>query len=506
MEVVPPAAELPAAPPSEPAPWLAASLCSLAVLVPRALLFSLNENLYGDAVARTELALHWLSRPRWISSFQDGAYQFGPLHLYLLGLALKLLPDREHAGRVVSLLFGVGSTFPLFFLTRRLFHWRAAVFACLALAAWGMHIQMSDTAGSEALSLCLLFLVVAAMARGIGEGRLGDVLWAALLLNLLCAVRYDAWLLLPLCALGIALSGPDRVASVTRSVLFAFAASPFVLVWMDGNEQASGRPFFPIEFIDSFHREWVKSEAARLGNVTFRVYAFLFWPGVALFTLGPLLAVGGALGMRRAWREGQARWLVALALFPTAYFTLKGAVMFSFAPLARFAVAQVALLLPFAWYGFEARRVLRPASLAMVAVISASLFVLTAGRETALANALRPVSPVSQNPADVMAVARFLKSNLSATALLEKSPTYQDLQLAFFSGYPEERLIRQRWPDHLERLAQTVPDFIVKTDGAELRALPGIQFDADADALDWGGQRYVAESGDFGRFRIFRRR
>ena len=68
--------------------WLAA-----AVLAPRLLCFVFNENLGGDAIARTWLAHRWSEAPLLMTSFADGARQFGPLHLYLLALAELFWPS-----------------------------------------------------------------------------------------------------------------------------------------------------------------------------------------------------------------------------------------------------------------------------------------------------------------------------------------------------------------------------------------------------------------------------
>src|SRR5688572_5496282 len=67
--------------------WIAWLLLALA---PRALLLPINESFYGDAAVRTELAQSWAEAPHWIFSFHDGAFQFGPLHLYLIGALLRL--------------------------------------------------------------------------------------------------------------------------------------------------------------------------------------------------------------------------------------------------------------------------------------------------------------------------------------------------------------------------------------------------------------------------------
>src|SRR5215471_11257398 len=45
-----------------------------AAAVPRLILLPLNENLYGDAVSRTELAARGAPHPHWISSLRTGPF------------------------------------------------------------------------------------------------------------------------------------------------------------------------------------------------------------------------------------------------------------------------------------------------------------------------------------------------------------------------------------------------------------------------------------------------
>ena len=117
------------------------------VALPRLILLPFNENLYGDAISRAEMGERWMANPHLITAFGDGAGQYGPLHLYLVGLATAFV-DREIAGRIVSLLCGVLTVVPLYRLARRLAGWQAGIVACLGLAVWGLHIQFSTTAAS----------------------------------------------------------------------------------------------------------------------------------------------------------------------------------------------------------------------------------------------------------------------------------------------------------------------------------------------------------------------
>lgn len=471
----------------EPSTRLLLALLLVAALVPRLMVFPVNENLYGDAVVRTELAERWLNEPHLITSYQDGAYQFGPLHLYLVGGALTVL-EREHAGRAVSLLFGVLSVVPLFFLTRRFFGWRAGVVAGLAFSAWGMHIQFSTTAGSEALSLFLMLCVFSLYAEALTENRFAPLFWSAVVLNLACATRYDAWLFIPLLTVGPLLAAEDRVAAITRAVGFGLVCLPFPLLWMQGNELASGDPFYPIRVIQEFHGSWVADGVGRWGQVGYRLQNLGFWPAVALFTLSPLVAFFGAVGLWRAWREyRETRWLVLACVAPAAFYTFKASVLLDFVPLGRFTVTQLALLLPFVALGFSAlmsrrgegaRRAVAGLAGTLAVVMPVALGLFTFRADGGLRDTLRPVSPTSTQPEPVRRVARFLKTEVAAkggAVVFDEDPGYMDLQVAFFSGLPESRMVRVRWESFLERFHEAKPDYVVRFENGSLAKRPEVK-------------------------------
>jgi 4-amino-4-deoxy-L-arabinose transferase-like glycosyltransferase len=482
----------------------------------RALLFPFNENLYGDAVIRTELALKWLRNPHWISSFDDGAFQFGPLHLYLVGLFQQIWPDKEYSGRFLSLVVGTLTVIPLFSLTRRLFGERSAVWACVAFSLWGIHLQLSTTAASEALGLFLVIFSLAFFARFWEEHDWPSLVGAALVSNLACATRYDAWMLVPLLCVALFLRpGISRKRALVDAVLFGLLCLPFPLVWMYGNYAARGDALWPIRYIDQFHANWFGQETKHWGGLEYRLMNLLFWPGAALFTLTPLVAGFGFVGLVRGYRKHpNCRWLVWLIAMPTLYFTVR-AVAGTFVPLARFTVVQVALLLPFAYLGFEAVTQRIQKQQKSIAIATAALAVgmpmwlgaLTFQREGKFANALRPVSPVSTNLTPVRQVIEFLKGFVAPSGLgviLDSDPHYSDLQLAFFAGMGEDRIARHRWDTFRLRLTDTEPGFLVLIDGGRLSSEP--DFELKGRVAQLAGMRFIEIEGFSPPYRVFRRR
>lgn len=501
---------------AEPRASVVLALLCAAVLLPRAVVFPFSENLYGDAVARTELAERWLERPHWIASMDDGAYQYGPLHLYAVAAALASGLVKEDAGRWVSLLFGVLSVFPLYALTRRLFGWKAGVVAVLGLSVWGMHIQMSTTAGSEAMGLFLVLWVLALFCRGVEENRFGSLLASAAVLNLACAVRYDCWLLAPLLTVLLFLGDKDRIAAATRGISFALVTLPFPMLWMQGNEHARGDAFAPMHYIESFHRTWVQDGVARWGQLGYRAQNLVFWPATALLTLSPLLAYFGMLGMVHVFRTDKARrWLVWVAVAPTLYFTFRSVVLLNFVPLARFTVGQVALVLPFALPGFELALASRSPLVRRGWLVATVLFAvatplvmtaLTFRKDDSLASSLRPVTPLSTNPPAVMQVAHYLRSEVlpvGGAAVLDADPQYWDLQIGFFSGLPEERLARQRWDIFRERVVSAKPDTVVRHEGGGLDRETDVR--VEGPTLYFAGQVFHEVPGFSRPWHVYRR-
>ncbi|MEW5738367.1 MAG: glycosyltransferase family 39 protein [Myxococcota bacterium] len=464
-----------AAPGERGLPWWALALL---VAAPRLLVFPWNENMAGDAIARTWLAHRWLEHPHLIGSFDQGGQQFGPLHIYLLALFELAIPALELSGRVLSLLVGALTAIPLHALTRRLFGRVAASWAVFGFAVWGLHIQASTTAASEALNLLLVVWALALVQAWREEGKHEVLLAAALLVNLACATRYDSWLLLPILTGVVWL----RHRRWQTAAWFGFASSAFALAWMAGNALDRGNPLFPFAFIDAFHREWYPREVAVWGEGLYRLMCLLFWPGAAVLTLTPLVALAGFSGLWRAWRARKdLRWLVFLVVFPAALYTGRSVFLSSFAPLVRFTMKEVLLLLPFVWFGAQpvlrrlgkrGERVLVGVALFCAVAWPAWLGWYCFRTEGAGPDTLRAIAPTSTNERRLMRVAEWLKANAAPGTdglLFDEDPSgYTDIQIGFFSGFPYERQARRRSSFFQERLATNRIGFVVRYEGGRL--------------------------------------
>jgi hypothetical protein len=490
--------------------WLAAVL----VAAPRLALFPFNENVFGDAIPRTELAERWAEEPHLITAFGDGAGQFGPLHLYLVGGALRWF-DRNDAGRVVGLVFGLISVAPLFLLARRVFGPHAGVVSVLCFAVWGLHIQFSTTGGSEAVSTCLMLATLAAFAAGLDSGRLRHFFLAALLMNLTCAVRYDPWLYIVLLPASVAVTRRGGLRA-SHAAMFILVGLVFPVLWMMGNQALHGDPLYPFRFIDAEHARLTMRDAGGWREAWLRLQGVAFWPAMAVMTLTPGVAVLAGAGIVRAWRlRARSRWLIVSAFLPLAYYAFRTMVLFDFLPLARFMATPLAVMLVFVHEGFvelsarlsrrQARRLVAATAIAAVAVplaIAAATFRV----EGRAADVLRSISPASTNPRGVMraaAVVRDAVRHAGGSIAVDAEARYLDLTLVFFSRLNDEELLRARWPGFEERFDADPPEFVIVFERGTLAASGSVS--RRGSMLTVRGRSYVEMGGVDPPMRLYRR-
>lgn len=438
--------------------------------------FCFTENLYGDSVVRTWLGYLWVQTPHVIGSFDQGGYQYGPLHVYLVGLATLLPWPMADSARLVSLLAGIVTVWPLRRLTASLFDDRAATLTCAAWAFWGLHIQFSTTTSAEALNLMLVVTCLWWLQRWFETHARVWLLGAALMLNLACATRYDSWLYVPLLTLAVY----GRARKLRSAALFGAASMAFALPWMFGNFVDRGSPLFPFAYIDEFHRHWFRSEQAIWGS-HYKWITTFFWPGSAVMTLTPLIALFGFIGCVRAWgAKPSSRWLIGLIVIPTVMYTVRSTVFLSFVPLARFTAKEVALLLPFVGVGAGVTSTwLKPRVFRLVMTLALGCMVVwpvwlswfTYRTDGSWQNTLRAISPVTTNSPRLMQVARWLETVASdgSVVIIDLDPRgYDDLQLSFYSGFAFEKVARLRSPLFERRLQDGPVKWLVRFEGGAL--------------------------------------
>lgn len=487
------------------------------VALPRLILLPFNENLYGDAISRAEMGERWMANPHLITAFGDGAGQYGPLHLYLVGLATAFV-DREVAGRIVSLLCGVLTVVPLYRLARRLVGWQAGIVACLGLAVWGLHIQFSTTAASESVAVFLMLSALSAFSSALETGRSRDLVWAAVWLNLAEAVRYDAWMYPPVLAAAVLLIGAHASLSGRQLGGFVAACLLFPVMWMVGNYKMHGDPTFPFDYINGEHSRWAATYNGFWREVWLRLQGIGFWPVMALVTLTPGVAAFSFVGIVAVWRERRTvRWIIVMLSAPILYYAARTTIFGDFVPLTRFMAVSLALMLVFVWDGHRvatrwwgsgrARSLVRAAAVLALA-IPVVIGWLTFRHDGPVPNVIRPVSPASTNRRAVMSAAAFVRSTVvpGANGLVVDTDekTFLDLPLVFYGGLLEEQAIRVRQPADLSRVERERPGYVVRLDGGSLLQQEAVRLSGRTLMLD--GTAYDELDGFSAPVHVYRRR
>jgi len=398
---------------------------------------------YGDAPVRIELAERWAAHPHLWHGYLE-TYQYGPLHLTLVGALLRLLGDRLVAARLLSLITGLAGVWLLHKIAERERGPEAGFWAALGLALSPLHIQASTTGASEAPFLALFLGAAFLVLRG-------QIVAPALLLAAAGLVRYDGWLYVPLLG-GLLLW---RRRGLVRAAAFSAVAFAPAVFWMWVNARWAGDPLAPIHRIDRDHAELARMALAASGPFWARLNALLYWPLAVCVVATPALGVLALWGSARALRLRQPGWdLVAVAWIPALYLTFRAAVLADFHPMARFTMVSASLSLVFA---SDALALLaRPARAISAAVAVATPLVLAAlcwNRTGPAAEWARPVAPIGSLPPGIGEAALWLRANAKEgdLVLLDDSSYFLDIPLAFASRLPESRLLRARWTDDFEQ-------------------------------------------------------
>jgi 4-amino-4-deoxy-L-arabinose transferase-like glycosyltransferase len=431
---------------------------------------------YGDAPVRIELAENWSRAPHLWHGYLE-TYQYGPLHLTLIGALVRLLGDRVVAARLLSLAAGLACVWLLYRIAERERGRAAAVWAGFALALSPLHIQSSTTGASEAVFLALFLGALLLVLRD-------QALLPAVLLGAAGLVRYDGWLYVPLFGALLLLRSRD----LPRALGFCALAAAPALFWMWVNAHWTGDALAPIHHIDREHVVLARGAMAAEGGVRWRLQGLVFWPFAVCVIATPLFGAFALWGSARAVRLRERGWdLVALAWIPAACFTFRIAVLADFWPMSRFAMVAAALSLVFAYDALAlVRAPLRTLTIAVAVATPLVLALLCWNRTGTVAERVRPVAPIGSLPSGIAEAAEWLKAHAHASdvVLLDHSDWYLDIPLAFASGLPDEQLIRASWKDDFEeRLRRHTPTLAVLL-------VPGHLGDLRASAFEFRGLRF----------------
>ena len=289
----------------------------------------------GDAVTRTWAAMRWLADPELIT---HGVW--GPLHFYLVGAALAVVPDPIHTPVVLHIGFALAASCLIYFFTREEFaSSRAALVIAALYALYPVAIRNSVSVRSETVFVVglLAAMLLLALARG-ERGRPAHAAGAGLALTLAAMLRYEAWLLLPFLAL--LLWRKPRLA-----LLFGAVAMIHPLIWMVGNWVEFGDPLHSINWASRWERELMGRADRGVVALARQAIAYPYHILLGMNLLVGLLAAAGAL--TALWTRDRASvWLVPLV--GLCSLMLLSIMRGSLVPKLNYTLTAGTMLLPFA--------------------------------------------------------------------------------------------------------------------------------------------------------------
>lgn len=455
----------------------------LAALALRLVCFLNSQNYSYDAVTRTLLAERWVQEPRLLP--QPGLpSQYGPLPVWMMGLALKVWPNLDLAPRVVSLVLGTLAIIPFYYLAELLLGPSAAFIAGLLFACYSLHIRASVIASSEAVFSFFLLWSVYLLFYFRTNRRPLRLAGAALCLSLGALCRYTALIYLPIFLLLLwERDHPGRSLKVAAGFLTLALILP--LVWLGLNYMAFGQALRPISTILGEHVRL----AGSLQGWGSRIYAVLFWPAVAVLSLSPQVVGLAVIGAGRTFRR-RCRWeLLALALWPYLCLTV-WAVSGRMFLLARFVTDSGLFILLLAAWGVETEtlqsfREKYPNFRYWLtgSVFLWTLIILPAGASLQphwVGEKLAAVSPISRlEPGQEEALERLSDLPPFSKVLVDHDAQWHELEIAFYA--PSDIILDKRrysQKDLLLKLSRQHFDYLLFFPAGYLRRIidtPGLQ-------------------------------
>ena len=392
------------------APWL----ILLGALL-RGISYLYSANAGGDAWARVALTSRWLQHPTAKVVFDT----YPPGQFWLVGLMSLFVHDVTTAGRLLSLLSGIGSLLVVWKLARLLYGDSAALFSLAAFCFYSLHIGYSTTSSAEAVYLFfllagLLFFFAYAQPP---SPRLWRLAAAGVLFSISESIRYEAWivfgvsfLLLPVVERMLLGIKPWR-AQLRSLATFGLTGGAWPVFMMTYSWRKLGDSMYLVH--------WNKLRVIESLKTVPLSHQLTLMPLALLISVSPIAIAAAFWGLARSFpRRLCSAFAILTIVFGAVqtYETLTGGLL----ALARYTITLGALLTIVAGYGFELtcqrlapqRRTL--ARVVVIALLGLNSIAILLGSEipNRFADRLASISPRLRYQAHVADVAEYLRAQM----------------------------------------------------------------------------------------------
>jgi|GEM_PF-3256686 len=285
----------------------------------------------GDGLCRLLQTQTWVENTKFI----PGGLSWLPLHHVLIATGVYFGIPIAWAGRLLSLMAGLGSIYLLFAIVHRVFDRETAFFTGVILAVLPFHVVFSVIPLSEILFLCLILASLWGIFRFVDSKRVFWLFMSSCFANYANLVRFEGWVFAALLPFVLLLY--DR--NIWRFFLYGWA-NALSLVWYVATSMATkGMPLYGITTSDAEVLANNMGGDSLWGNLSY------LWGdelGVLPVFIVPFVVIGVILHIRKRSAWG----LLLLGLF---FFTLVSVKYFNktLNPLWRYYLIPGMLLLPF---------------------------------------------------------------------------------------------------------------------------------------------------------------
>lgn len=449
----------------------------------RVVSFVASRNTGGDALARIGLTANWMRHPTLKVIFDT----YPPGHFWLIGCLAFLVRNVGFAGRLLSLLLGIGSLLLVWKLAVVLYGETAGIFSLGVICLYTMHIAYSTTSSSEVsylffllVSLCFLFSYLQSKPK-----NLWQLIFSGLALSISESIRFEAWvffggIVLVLAFLAVLNSSPQKGLWSRFRPVFAFgiAGGIWPLFMMAYCYREFGDPMYLLNWTH------VRVQQLLATQPTPVAYQLSLMPVALLISLSPLALAAGIYGLVKSFALPLPRTLAALALlfFATQNYQLfRGATTV----VARYTLTMGTLLAIFSGYGFEllcrkfADGRLKLAMIVVVALLTGNSLAVLAMSEVPnrYADKFASVSPRLRYPTRIAEVGKYLRTHMGPhDAVVIDDYNEESNILADASGLPAmpgERIYLQSAKNAMgarQYIDAKHPRFLVYSDAGTLRS------------------------------------
>lgn len=450
-----------------------------ASLALRFITFMVSVNYGADSISRSLISLNWAKDPFLVWHPNNTTSVWLPLQFYINGIALMIWDNVQLVPRLVSLFASILSL-PIFFgLAGRMFNREKVWFATACFSLYALHVKYGNIAGSESLFILTVLLTMYASYRLLSRQDLIDFLLLGGTLLVAAMIRFEAWLLPPFIIAAVflrenRLDSEHRRRMIIGVLVSSVPAFVFMLIWMIGSHQHYGDFLYSIHAATAEHSDLTAQSVGSVGNMKILIYRALFWPGVILISLSPLILLCGLRGaVLSIFRKTNAEWAVFLVLIICIYL-YQSLIAGKLAPLARYTVLPGTILCLYTAWDYEEKSagwkslpaIFNP-RLVMVTALVWSILLLPNYRDfdNGYLKKLASISPVTRYPKSLEPVIRWLNANLNPDqTVLFNSPSFNTNAIIMYSGITPSQFIsanEQSREDMIRKYEATRPTYFV---------------------------------------------